>query len=127
MHLSRGRRTQIGQFLCYFKLFGGVGGRKPAFSLVLQRRARGRARGEARGRGRAGARIGPPYGAMRSMATVAGYSGYGSSPRDSPSISPATVAERGLGHHNDENNNGAAFGGAHRALPRPVVLLFSSL
>ena len=58
---------------------------------------------------------------------VAGYSGYGSSPRDSPSISPATVAERGLGHHNDENNNGAAFGGAHRALPRPVVLLFSSL
>ena len=59
--------------------------------------------------------------------TVAGYSGYGSSPRDSPSISPATVAERGLGHHNDENNNGAAFGGAHRALPRPVVLLFSSL
>ena len=43
-------------------------------------------------------------------------------PRDSPSISPATLAERGLGHHNDENNNGAAFGGAHRALPRPVLL-----
>ena len=59
--------------------------------------------------------------------TVAGYSGYGSSPGDSPSISLATLAERGLGHHNDEKNNGAAFGGAHRALPRPVVLLFSSL
>ena len=49
---------------------------------------------------------------------VAGYSGYGSSPRDSPSISPATVAERGLGHHNDENNNSTGRGSARWAPPK---------